>query len=1149
MKSSNVPVAFALRAGSALGALAFATVIGSPAFAQDATNTQPTPASPATQSSSPDETNGGPNPGTETPTGATKNANAGSANTEIVVTGTLLRRTNTETPSPVTVLTAETLNDRGINTVSQAVTTISANNAGTVPQGWNNGSNFATGATGVSLRGLTVQDTLVLFDGQRQAFYPLSDDGRRNFVDLNTIPDAVVDRVEVLRDGASSTYGSDAIAGVVNVITKKEIRGVHLNASHGFSQHGGGAENRVDATVGFGDLANDGVNFYVNGEYQSTDAIWARQRDYPFNSSNLSGICTSPDNCGFNGDLNGISADGSFNGLFGVVSPAYAPYNGSTLTLTDPLGVEHTVLPGGARLGEYTSLGCVGRDRPVTLNADQQGSASPWRPVYDEDGNIVSYRFSGTAYTGPNYGANQCELDPIADFQQNQPEQKRYGIFAHSTFRVGDRAEAFVSGNFYEVKTSTISLPQDYRDRTAAGDARVSYNPFLLPVYVCPLGTPYINDSTAARNNTVFNCTADTPGARLNPLNPLAGEGQQVAVVGRYDRPHMIDSDARSYRFSAGINGDFGAVESPFRYNVNASASRIDLTITQQNYLNPRHAIIAANTGTFDFLHPENNTQEQRDFVFPTSVNDSYSSLIEMDGTLSKEFFALPGGNLGAAVGLQYRKEVLNNPSANPANPADPYDRYATINSVGAVGKRNVKSAYFEVDAPIFSLRDNGFGLDANLSGRYDSYSSGQKNFSPKLGVKFTPVRQLALRGTFSKGFRVPSFNEAFGLPTTGYVTQQVDCTEFADFCAAHGGNAYAIQPYSFGLTAVGNPDLKPEKSRSITLGAIFEPIPKLSFTADYWDIKIDNLIGDNPNTDIALQQYYANNGVVNVPGITVIPGVPDVANPNALPLIGEIQYGFVNANSLRARGIDLGAIGRFNLGSVKWTSSLEASLLLKYQKQNEDGSTEDYAGTLSPCNTTSCSGSPRWRATWQNTFDFGRLKATLTSYYTSGYDLASVDAPYAGVKGDCEASIGQSVVTGTGGEPLLCRGPRTFYHDVTAAFDLTDTVTLYGAVLNVFDQKPKFDPSAAYGIYNYNVAWQQAMFVGRFFRFGAKFDLNPPAHVEPVDNFVMPPPPPPAAPATQTCPDGSVILATAACPAPPPPPPPAPVERGERGL
>src|SRR3546814_4135366 len=118
--------------------------------------------------------------------------------------------------------------------------------------------------------------------------YPLADDVQRNFVDLNTIPNAVIDRIEVLRDGSSSTYGADAIAGVINIITKKEIQGLHLNGSFGISQLGDAGEQLIDATWGYGDLDDQYFNFYVSGEYQKHDALYPRDRGYPFNRNRKS---------------------------------------------------------------------------------------------------------------------------------------------------------------------------------------------------------------------------------------------------------------------------------------------------------------------------------------------------------------------------------------------------------------------------------------------------------------------------------------------------------------------------------------------------------------------------------------------------------------------------------------------------------------------------------------------------------------------------------------------------------------------------------------------------------------------------------------------------------------------------------------------
>ncbi|MEO5809049.1 MAG: TonB-dependent receptor, partial [Sphingomicrobium sp.] len=1028
-----------LRATTALQAIALLGMglAATPAFAQSTSTTTPTSPTTSTtvttgadgtvvtQQTGPagNQSNQPPAPGQPT-AGTAPNAEG---NDTIVVTGSILRRTDTETPSPVTVLTATALQDRGVNTVSDAVTKLSNNNAGTVPQGWNNGSNFATGATGVSLRGLTVQSTLVIFDGLRTAPYPLADDGHRNFVDLNTIPDAIVDRIEILRDGASSTYGSDAIAGVVNVITKKEVHGLHLNGSAGLSQRGDGAEYRIDATVGFGDLRDKGYNFYVSGEFQRTDAIHARDRGYPFNTADQSRICNAPGSCAFNGIVNGIEATGDFNGLGATTTPVIRPYGN----------------PGGAQ-GPYVlanpSLGCQGLT-PITLNPYQQ----------------TANGFFGS----PSYGAQQCQQDLVNQYQDNQPAQKRYGLSARGTVAISDNTEFYAQGNFYEVKTHTQYAGGTFSGLTAGGGTRAGFNPFYLPVYICPIGTPMSNPTTQI-------CTSTTPGAQLNPYNPYAANNQRARLIARYDRARTTDADARTYRFAAGITGSFlGGVN----YNVDGSISRVDLTIDQKNFFNVRNLITAANSGLYDFLNPANNTQAQRDFIAPPNRNDSNSQLKMIQGSLSKDLFQLPGGPLQAAVGASYRQESIRNPSANPVNNVDPYDRYQTINAVGAEGKRNVKSAFFEIGAPIVKQ------FEVNVSGRYDKYSSGQSNFSPKIGAKFTPIRELAFRGTYSRGFRIASFNEAYGLPTTGYITSGGICVNPANaaFCSAHGNNAYATGPYAYGLTATGNPNLKPEKSRSFTFGTVFEPSRHLSFTIDYFNIKINDLITGADYSKV-VQQYYANNGVVTVPGIVITPAQPDPNFPTALPLIGTIEYSFQNANSLLSKGVDFGATSRFQIGRVKWTSYLEASYLLKYAKYYDTGAVQRYDGTLSPCDVTSCSGAPKWRGSWQNTLDFGRFKTSLTSYYTSGYDLASTD--YGGAPGECATTnIGASVVTYDDGTPILCRGKSFMTHDLTMALDVGDHFTLYANVLNLLDTKAPYDPSAAYGIYNYNVAWAQSGF------------------------------------------------------------------------
>jgi len=195
----------------------------------------------------------------------------------VVVTGSLISRADKETPSPVQVLTSEDLAKTGMTSIAEVLSNLTANGQGALSAGF--GGAFANGGAGVSLRGMTVGLTLVLIDGHRMAPYPLSDDGQRQFVDISSIPFDAVERVEVLKDGASSLYGSDAVSGVVNIILKKQFNGTNIKADGGNSQHGGGKNYKVALTHGFGDLQNDGYNAFAALELRHADAIKVADRD------------------------------------------------------------------------------------------------------------------------------------------------------------------------------------------------------------------------------------------------------------------------------------------------------------------------------------------------------------------------------------------------------------------------------------------------------------------------------------------------------------------------------------------------------------------------------------------------------------------------------------------------------------------------------------------------------------------------------------------------------------------------------------------------------------------------------------------------------------------------------------------------------
>jgi iron complex outermembrane recepter protein len=207
---------------------------------------------------------------------------------EVVVTGSLIKRSDTETPSPVQVITSEQLTNSGFTQVSDVLRNLSANGAGSLSQGF--GQAFASGASGIALRGLSVGDTLTLIDSERMVSYPLADDGERSFVDVTAIPFNAIDSVEVLKDGASAVYGADAIAGVVNIKLKPTFVGAQLTAEAGASQHNDGWTYHAGAIVGWGDLSSDGYNMYMALDFHREELIWGSSRSGAWTNLNWSGL-------------------------------------------------------------------------------------------------------------------------------------------------------------------------------------------------------------------------------------------------------------------------------------------------------------------------------------------------------------------------------------------------------------------------------------------------------------------------------------------------------------------------------------------------------------------------------------------------------------------------------------------------------------------------------------------------------------------------------------------------------------------------------------------------------------------------------------------------------------------------------------------
>ena len=376
----------------------------------------------------------------------------------VVVTGSLIARTDLETASPVQVLTADDLKKSGYTSVSDVLRDITANGQGTLSQGFNRA--FSGGASGVSLRGLTVGATLVLIDGHRMAPYPLSDDGQRPFVDISNIPFDAVDHIDILKDGASSTYGSDAIAGVVNVILKKSFKGTTVNAEGGTSQKGGGSTWHASVTHGIGDLDTDGYTAFASVEYRHQNAILLRQR---------------PNHDWSRTDFTSEGGENWDNGAVNAFIPL--PRLTNQIYLYNPAGA------GGTKsAANYAFLGSC---------------------------NFTALR------------ANQCTtLDPWA---QLQPQTENINVLGSITKRLGAGWELNFKASMLESKDHTVTSPITYpagsfAGNTALGPGIVPHQVGVIPSFLLPANYPGNTLGVPAR---IYGYVADV-GPRTDDVDSRA---------------------------------------------------------------------------------------------------------------------------------------------------------------------------------------------------------------------------------------------------------------------------------------------------------------------------------------------------------------------------------------------------------------------------------------------------------------------------------------------------------------------------------------------------------------------------------------------------------------------------------------------------
>lgn len=880
----------------------------------------------------------------------------------ITVTGSNIPRTNTETPSPVQVVTRQEIDRTGKTTLAEYLQTITADGAGSIPKTFGNG--FAGGGAGISLRGLGAGSTLVLLNGRRMATYGLADDGQKVFTDLSTIPLDAVERVEVLKDGASAIYGSDAIAGVVNIILRSDFQGAILRASYGLSGDSDGDTKKATLTAGTGDLASDGWNAFFSLDVGKSDAIKISDR------KNRKWIGT--------GD-------------------------------TRPWGYDATDAQflGGAYLSGRTNGG-VGPNGSVFNN----DAPSPHLVALPGCANLSTIPGQSDA-TAASQG---CLWDPAQQYRDLTPEEKYVNVFGRASFAFGEGGEVYTEIGYSKKETIFSNTPSGVSGGWGypGGPVNASSGPGATMLYA---------------------------GHPDNPLPYAARLRYSAWDVG----PRVTNNTNEFNRFLVGVKGNWG----DWSYDTAYLHSGTDLTNKRTGFLRYSSVLCALGNpncagGTWRIGdNASQNSQALYDYISPTISARAKSSLDMFDFTISRSLMDLKGGPLGLAFGTEWRK------TSNSLTPQT-YTDQGDIIGLGYSaydGTQNVYAGYVELSAPVLEQ------LELSAALRYDKYESGEGKATPKLGVKWTPADWIALRGSYAEGFRAPNpaENGDGGLAAFSNARDPVRCAIDPAECTAR----------SVAIITRPNKDLKPEESKSYSVGLVLQPTSSTSLTVDAWQIKRTNEIVQG-STAAAILAGSVLRDSNNIGG---------VANSGS---ILAVNTGYVNASSSRVRGIDTDIRQTFDIGPGQLEMDLQWSHILKFER-TEGGETVDYAGTHGNCDVTNCIGTPKDKINFGTTWRQGVWSVSGVANYIAKMDNTDKRG------GDYQAFYED-------GTPVTKISSFTTF-DLSGRWNITEAFELNASVANVFDRIAPLDPTT-YGGVNYNPMHFSGA-LGRYFTVGAKYTFK----------------------------------------------------------
>ena len=1021
----------------------------------------------------------------QTDTVATNSADAADADdsSTIVVTGSRIARpVNLDSTVPVTSVSAAELIDRGEVSLGDALNQLPSMRA-TFSQANSTAFIGTAGLNLLDLRGLGTERTLVLVNGRRHI---TAQPGNYN-VDVNTIPRELLERVDVVTGGNSAIYGSDAVAGVVNFILKRDFEGIRLRGQGGVTKYGDRGSYSLGIVAGqnFGD-----GRFNITGafEYAKSQELFYTDREYLGAYTGPPGFITSQittaPNRNFDGIPNTVFVNGNPGIMFGNIS-----LGGYVLTSCPAATATNTAQRDQVCTGQLTPTG--GR---INYNFAFQPDGTLVRD--DPSRGLVDNRAIGGGVLG-GLSATGGEGAMLL------PGLERYAANLMFNAEISPAFQPFIEAKYVRVTATQQSTQPTFIASTLPATFSIN-NPFL---------------TTQARNTLV---SILNPGATTFTMQRFNND------FGTRAEDHKRDT----YRVVAGVRGDLGSAfnlsyEAAFNYGRTETYYETGGNVHLQRYANAINAQLApagftgntvlnaqgqrvacginvnasttdddANCVPLNVFGYGSPSKEALNYILHTSSRKQWAEQINAQAFLSGNSgsFELPGGPIGFALGVEYRRE-------------DAYSAYDAVTQAGATFLNafqpfappalEVKDAFGEVRIPLLADAAFAHELTVEGSGRVSDYGGTTGSvWAYNVGAIWAPIPDIRMRIGYAKSVRAPNLNNLYATPGVTFANGLTDpCDQAggtnannnitsnpnrAANCAAagipttitytDGSGATATIPWvnvpGSGVAGInrGNPDLVPEVGKSLTAGVILQPrfIPGLTVSVDYYDIKVTNVISGLTGQAIINRCYDDPDGIDNVfcdavsrrtsadPLINAtfngqssrrLQNTPDITLPSGGSAFFNQPFNFA---ALKTSGVDVDASYNTNLGDTRLSLRGIVSYLIRREQftsiTNPNFSTRLH-GTL---------GDPVWAGSFNANLDFGKINFGYNMRYVGRMVVSGLTwetfFPHQGRN-----------PTNPDARPFSRYKPQT-YHNVRVGLDIADNFEFYTGVDNLFNNIPPYD-------------------------------------------------------------------------------------------